>query len=99
MTLALVAAVGCAAALAQPTAEDARRAVLQWPDATLDELERGRKIYVARCSSCHDLYLPRDETPSKWPGILDAMGARCKLSSVERRAVERFLTTLAEPSR
>jgi cytochrome c556 len=99
IVLALVAAAGCAAVLARPTAEDARRATFQWPDATLDELKRGREIYVSRCSSCHDLYLPRDETPSKWPDILDDMGTRSKMSAAERSAVERFLTTLAAPRR
>lgn len=93
--LAFVAIAGCAAALARPTADDVRRATMRWPDATMAELEHGRELYVARCASCHHLYLPRDEAVSKWPAVLDDMGARAHLSPDERQAIERFLLTLA----
>lgn len=91
--LAMLAA--CATALARPTAEDAARAARAWPDATLSQLEHGRDVFVARCGSCHRLYLPSDEPASSWPGVLDAMAPRAKLTPEEREAIERYLVTEA----
>lgn len=93
VTCLLALAAGCATALVRPTADDAARAVRMWPDANLAQLERGRELFVARCGSCHRLYLPSDESASSWPRVLDVMAPRATLAPEEREAVERFLIT------
>ena len=96
---ALVAAAliagGCAAALRQATPEDAVRLAPQWPGTTLEDLQRGRSLYVRRCSGCHNVYLPRAFPPAKWPGLVDEMAAKARLGPGERDDMVRFLVAVA----
>jgi nitrate/TMAO reductase-like tetraheme cytochrome c subunit len=85
---------GCASRLAHPTQADSWRA-----GSDLAELERGREQYAARCSSCHNLYLPDEFPAAKWPRILDDMGPRAGLSAEQRRLIECYLTTMAYAAR
>lgn len=96
---ALVAAVltagGCAAALRQATPDDAVRLAPRWPGTTLEDLQRGRGLYVRRCSGCHNVYLPRAFPPEKWPGLVDEMAVKARLGPGERDDVVRFLVAVA----
>ena len=50
----LLAAVSCGGgAVPRPTDAHLARARARWPDTTRASLERGRELYVARCSGCH----------------------------------------------
>jgi hypothetical protein len=90
-----LAAAGCAAALRQATAEDAVRLSPRWPGTTVADLERGRSLYVRRCSGCHNLVLPRSFPAERWPGLLDDMAAKARLGRGEREDVVRFLVAVA----
>jgi mono/diheme cytochrome c family protein len=96
---ALVAAAliagGCAAALRQATPEDAVRLAPRWPGTTLEDLQRGRSLYVQRCSGCHNVYLPRAFPPEKWPGLVDEMAVKARLGPGDRDDVVRFLVAVA----
>ena len=96
---ALVAAVliagGCAAALRQATPEDATFLAPRWPGTTLEDLQRGRSLYVRRCSGCHNVYLPRAFPPEKWPGLVDEMAVKARLGPGERDDMVRFLVAVA----
>jgi len=98
-TAALVAAVltagGCAAALRQATPDDAVRLAPRWPGTTLADLQRGRGLYVRRCSGCHNVYLPAAFPPEKWPGLVDDMAVKARLGPGERDDVVRFLVAVA----
>lgn len=91
----LLAAGGCAAALRQATPEDAARLVPRWPGTTLADLQRGRSLYVRRCSGCHNVYLPRAFPPEKWPRLVDDMAVKARLGPGERDDVVRFLVAVA----
>jgi mono/diheme cytochrome c family protein len=98
-TLGLAALLGataaCAAALRHPSPQDAVRLAPQWPGTTLEDLERGRRLYVRRCSGCHNLALPSAFPPEKWPGLVVEMAAKARLGPGERDDVVRFLVAVA----
>jgi cytochrome c5 len=90
--VALVMASGCAA-LAHPTEADARWAAKRTPGMTLASLERGRRIYVERCSGCHHLPLPESQPADHWEKVVDKMAARAHLSEDHRDLVVAFLAS------
>lgn len=90
--VALVMASGCAA-LVHPTEADARWAAKRTPGITLASLERGREIYVERCSGCHHLPLPESQPADRWEQVVDEMAARAQLSGDDRELVVAFLAS------
>lgn len=99
--LSLTATLGClvlacAAALRHATPEDVVFIAPRWPGTTLEDLRRGRSLYVRRCSSCHTLVLPRSHAPEDWPRQVDRMAARARLGPGEQEDVVRFLVAVAQ---
>ncbi len=97
--VALAAALACSAALRHPTDQDARAAASQWPGTSAADLERGRRLYVRRCSGCHNLYLPSAYPAEDWPALVDSMSERARLTSAQQADVTRFVVTLARDRR
>ncbi len=96
-------AAACAAALRHSTPADVTLVSPKWPGTTVEDLERGRRLYVRRCSGCHTLVLPSAHGPDEWPVLVDAMAERARLKPAEREDVVRFLTAVSsdkpKPSR
>ena len=61
-------------------------------NATLQELQQGRVLYIDNCAQCHGLYSPDDYGASQWPGILSNMASKTGLSSSEVTLVKKYLT-------
>jgi hypothetical protein len=82
---------GCARRLPpRASAMDAQRA-----NATLAELEAGRKLVIAKCGSrCHQPPMPRDHTALEWPKAMDEMSPRAGIDGDQRRAIERYLVAM-----
>jgi hypothetical protein len=98
--LAFLAGGGCAAGLRQPVPGDVGSAAPAWPGTTLGDLQRGRSLYVRRCSSCHTLYLPSAYRPQSWPALVESMSEKARLTTAQERDITRFVVTLsAAPSR
>jgi mono/diheme cytochrome c family protein len=95
--IALAAGLGasCAAALRHASPEDAVRVAPQWPGTTVEDLERGRRLYVRRCAGCHTLVLPAAHPPEEWPRLVDSMAKKARLRPDEREDVMRFLVAVA----
>jgi hypothetical protein len=91
----LGASVACTAALRHPSPEDAVRLAPRWPGTALEDLERGRRLYVRRCSGCHNLVLPKAHPPEEWPRLVDEMAVKARLGPGERDDVVRFLVAVA----
>lgn len=89
--LALGLVAGCAATLPEPTVEDAQRARERWHDASQAQLEAGRSVLLSRCSSCHALPLPSDETPERWPAVVKEMAKPAGLSEEQAESLVRYL--------
>jgi cytochrome c5 len=95
----VLVAAACAASLRHPSARDVEVVAPAHPGTTLADLERGRAVYVRRCSSCHALVLPTAHPPAKWPGLVDGMAAKARLAPGEREDVVRFLVAVASDRR
>jgi hypothetical protein len=91
-----VALAGCAGQLPLPVAADAARASVRWPGTTVANLQRGRELYVNRCSGCHALYRPQTFPADKWRGIVVEMTDRSKLAPDDAETVIRYLTAAAD---
>jgi mono/diheme cytochrome c family protein len=61
-------------------------------NATLEELQQGRVLYIENCNSCHGLYNPDSNSPSQWRSILSNMAPKAGLSSSETQLVTKYLT-------
>ncbi len=85
----------CAAALRHPTPQDVASVTAEWPGTTVQDLERGRRLYVRRCSGCHTLLLPETHTAADWPAYVEVMAGRARLGPSETREVTRFLVALS----
>lgn len=94
-SLALAGSIGCAAALRQPGVQDAQAAATRWPGTTLTDLERGRSLYVRRCSSCHTLHLPSERAAGEWPGLVEKMSRKARLTPEQQLDITRFVVALA----
>jgi cytochrome c5 len=90
--LALLLAASCGSAIPHPTDAHLARARSRWPDTTRASLERGRELYVARCSGCHPLHAPSSHSSAIWAAMVDQMAPRARLKGSERELVLRYLT-------
>jgi hypothetical protein len=95
VTIAVLATACARIVVPQPTPLDAKRSEARWPGITVTDLARGRELYVARCSSCHQPVLPSRISPEAWPGHVAEMSERAHLSGEERRLVEAYVVAMA----
>ncbi len=95
LLLAALAACG-GGAVPHPTEAHLARARARWPDTTRASLERGRELYVARCSGCHPLHPPGTQPADRWATVLAEMAPRARLTPVERDLVLRYLTAASQ---
>lgn len=95
LVASLVVSMACAAALHHPSAPHVAAVAERWPETTLEDLKRGRSLYVRRCSGCHTLVLPETHSPADWPDYVDGMAAKARLRGGEREDIVRFLVAMA----
>jgi cytochrome c2 len=62
------------------------------PSVSLEDLKTGREIYVKKCSSCHQLYLPNQYTEKVWMNNLNEMQDRAKISDAEKQLIYQYIT-------
>lgn len=90
--LALLTALGCASLTARAplvTAEMGAAAAARGIDAAAPE--RGRAIYVGRCTRCHGPVTVADRSPQQWRRILPAMAQKAKLTAAEAGDVTAYV--------
>jgi cytochrome c5 len=78
--------VRCGSALYVPTTTDAEKS-----QTSLDTLVMGRKLYVAKCSSCHSLYLPQQYAKEDWTKILNDMQERSNMTDQQKETMSIYL--------
>ena len=86
----LALATGCSKSnqdgnLYNPTAADVTA------NATLEELQQGRTIYVDNCGKCHGLYSPDSYTPTQWKSIISNMAPQAHLTSTQTTLVLKYV--------
>jgi hypothetical protein len=92
LCLVFVVAGGCArTTLPVPTPGDAQRA-----GSSMRDLERGRALYQARCSSCHLPVQPASVPAHEWPAHVHEMSVRAHLDASEEQLVIQYLVTMSD---
>ncbi|HEU5072587.1 MAG TPA: hypothetical protein VFU02_00405 [Polyangiaceae bacterium] len=85
----LASVVACGAATTpEPRQADVVRIADQFPGTTLAELEKGRSLYLSRCSSCHAPVSPASVPAERWPHEVEEMSERARLGSDEPLVVK-----------
>jgi hypothetical protein len=64
---------------------------------TLADLQAGRRLTILKCTGCHRLprLLGRRLTPETWPGIMDTMRVKAKLSARQDSLIRTFVLVAA----
>ena len=58
---------------------------------SVENLTKGRKLYVNNCASCHQLYAPNKFDGPTWQHNLDEMQARSKITDDQKKLVYDYL--------
>lgn len=61
-------------------------------NASLEDLQKGRELYINNCGECHSYYIPESLNKSQWQNALNKMVPKTNLSSSEADLVEKYLT-------
>ncbi len=59
--------------------------------ASIEDLKKGRKLYISKCSSCHALHLPSQYKKEEWPHLVDKMEERAQINSSEKELILIYL--------
>lgn len=78
------------------TTDDEKFAKTRWPEVTNDQLNRGRELYIKKCSGCHSLYKPEELKQEKLESILGKMADISKLDPDQKELIFRYLYTASE---
>lgn len=99
--VASVLVASCAAGLPEPTSEHLRVAQRSEPNLSLEDLSRGRRMYVSNCGGCHALRAPESLPAERWQHELDEMERKqgVKLSAETARDIMRYLTSVSQAGR
>jgi mono/diheme cytochrome c family protein len=57
------------------------------------KLVAGRKLYIEKCSNCHNLYLPQNFSDEKWNRKLDTMQIRAKINVTQRELIYHYIVS------
>ena len=80
--LIVILLAGCATvSTLRPTATDLAMMQQKAPGISLEEAEKGFKLYKYNCAGCHYLHKPGAYTISGWEKVLPEMLGRAKISS------------------
>ena len=69
-----------------PTETDATQ------NATLEELQQGRELYIDNCANCHQLYAPDDFSPTRWNSIMASMAPKTSMTQSETDLALKYVT-------
>lgn len=94
---ALVLGLACGASVIPVVTEaDLHRAPI---GSTVESLNRGRELYLRKCSGCHRLHAPSERGPGEWPEVVKAMEAKIPLDATEKKLIIDYLVTAASAGR
>lgn len=88
--------VGCSAPFFIPTEQDIALASVNGKDTTLDELTKGRTVYVNNCGKCHALFKPTGFSEEKWKKIVPVMALKAKITEAEGDQVLKYMLVIRE---
>lgn len=92
MLLVAIVLVGCAKGLNPNDTEKVEAAFSKY------ESSEGKTIFREKCAKCHGYRLPETRTAERWPGIIDRMAKKAKLTDDQKQSVLAFVTKQAKAS-
>ncbi|HWP04364.1 MAG TPA: hypothetical protein VNN72_01420 [Polyangiaceae bacterium] len=94
-------ASACSSPFPHPSSADVATLGPSDPSARLEDLERGRTLYMGKCGSCHLLHPPSTIAPDQWPGKVMRMQTegRVHLKDDELRDIIRYVRAASLGSR
>ena len=92
--MAVLALAGCG--VPRVTPELVAIAQRSDPTASAPRLELARRLYVARCSTCHSLNLPRDYDAREWREWMRKMSRKAKLTGGQDGEILAFVLAARE---
>lgn len=60
---------------------------------SLEDLKKGRELYVKKCSGCHQLYLPKQFNEKEWEMTLNIMQEEAEISDEEVQLILQYITS------
>ncbi|HTA83753.1 MAG TPA: hypothetical protein VK783_12485 [Bacteroidia bacterium] len=79
-----------------PQQTDIPLAQAHWPSVTAEELIEGYKIYSTKCNDCHEMKNLLEFSVSDWPNIMQEMGKKAKLDSIQYNQVWHYIVARRE---
>ena len=95
IALAILTLACAAPVVPAVTPADAQRAQQRWPGTDVAQLERGRALFMDRCSACHVPPSPSSLPADQWHAQVEEMQVRAGLEPPQAELVERYLVTMA----
>ncbi len=91
------AAVACGGTLPPPATGDVKAASTRWPGTSLEQLQLGRRAYLAQCGKCHSLKSETAVPKEAWEETVARMRSKhgAKLSDEDVASISRYLYALA----
>lgn len=60
---------------------------------TQASLVESRVLYTARCSSCHNVVVPKEYPMDEWKKIMKKMAPKAKLNEEDKEKIWRYIVT------
>lgn len=90
-SLAVVFLLGCGATLFAATPTDSIKSKVP-----IDSISSGKVLYENSCVRCHKLKEPANYTKQQWPGIVDKMQKRSRITDEQKAIILAYLLTEAK---
>lgn len=66
----------------------------RYPDVTMQTLIDGHKLYTGVCTNCHPAKSIYSRPEEMWPGLIDDMAMRSKLTNAQKDAVYKYVLAI-----
>ena len=90
ISISLVFLMGCSA-----TQQVAKKEIKKEVIVT-DAVKSGKDLYDNRCGKCHKLFAATDYSIKRWPGILDSMQPKAKITDEQKAQILAYLSSEAK---
>jgi hypothetical protein len=64
---------------------------------SLQDLTKGRTLYVDNCSDCHNLYLPEKRTKEKWNSVFPKMQKKAHVNDADMELIKSYILARCKP--
>jgi cytochrome c2 len=62
----------------------------------VDSIKNGNELFVKKCARCHKLKDPAKYTKAQWPGLVNKMQKRAKITDEQKAFILSYLTSEAK---